>query len=49
MVKKKYVYKEVGLNSRLDAIQATILRLNLKTLNQSNLKDEHLLKFIIMN
>ena len=35
---KKYVYKEVGLNSRLDAIQATILRLNLKTLNQSNFK-----------
>ena len=36
--KKKYTYKEVGLNSRLDAVQATILRLNLKKLNQSNAK-----------
>ena len=35
---KKYTYKEVGLNSRLDAVQATILRLNLKKLNKSNTK-----------
>jgi len=35
---KKYVHKIVGFNSRLDALQATILRFKLSILNKSNKK-----------
>jgi len=34
--KQKYIYTEIGLNSRLDAIQASILRVKLKYLNAMN-------------
>ena len=46
---KKYLYKYRGLNSRLDELQAAILRLKLKRLDDDNLKRVQAASFYIKN
>lgn len=44
---KKYYNKYIGLNSRLDELQATFLRIKLKSLNDINNHKRHLAKLYI--
>ena len=45
--KIKHKHEEIGINSRLDTIQASLLSLKLKNLNNLNMKRKKLLNFTI--
>jgi len=47
--KKKYYHDYIGLNSRLDEIQAAVLRIKLKYLNQEIEKRRKIAKFFLEN
>lgn len=46
---EKYVFAYKGYNSRLDEIQAAILRVKLKRLDQDNLKRRHIARYYMEN
>lgn len=46
---KKYVFKYSGRNSRLDEIQAAVLNVKLKYLDEDNLKRQHIAKYYYEN
>lgn len=46
---KKYIHEYIGTNSRLDELQATILRVKLKYLDQDNDKRRQIASFYIEN
>ena len=40
--KRKNIHDEIGVNSRLDSIQASLLNIKLKSLKKLNLKRKHI-------
>ena len=47
--KRKNIHDEIGVNSRLDSIQASLLNLKLKSLNKFNLKRKNIANFYKKN
>ena len=47
--KRKNIHDEIGINSRLDSIQASLLNLKLKSLNKYNLKRKNIANFYNKN
>ncbi len=47
--KRKNIHDEIGVNSRLDSIQASLLNIKLKSLKKLNLKRKHIASFYKKN